>query len=292
MIEAGLFAARLVHFVAVCALFGLSLHPFHAGAGQAGVGKPDSLLRLRTQMAVAALVGGVLWLVFTASAMSANLASGFDPDILTMVVSDTSFGQVWAGRLALSAVLIWLVRAEEPKSGWVLIGSALLAGSIALTGHGGMGETMLGPIHRVADAIHLLAAGAWVGGLAGLWRLLSDVRAGPELGAALKRFSTMGYMAVAALVATGIVNAWILVGSVGALFATVYGQLLLLKIALFIGMLGLAAMNRFRWTAAVSRRGEDGGLASLKRSVLVEQGLAVAVLAVVSVLGILAPAAG
>jgi hypothetical protein len=47
---------------------------------------------------------------------------------------------------------------------------------------------------------------------------------------------------------TGIVNAWILVGSFKALTATEYGHLLMGKTALFAAMLMIAAVNRLRLT--------------------------------------------
>ena len=37
---------------------------------------------------------------------------------------------------------------------------------------------------------------------------------------------------------TGVINTWNLVGSVGALFGTGYGRLLMVKVALFLMMLG------------------------------------------------------
>ena len=52
-------------------------------------------------------------------------------------------------------------------------------------------------------------------------------------------------ISVAALIVSGSVNAWILVGSFRALLVTDYGLLLLLKIAAFATMIAFAAMNRF-----------------------------------------------
>lgn len=59
----------------------------------------------------------------------------------------------------------------------------------------------------------------------------------------LLRFSGMGYGAVATLVGTGLVNSWLLVGSVSGLFQTTYGGLA--KLILFAAMLALAAANQF-----------------------------------------------
>ena len=62
------------------------------------------------------------------------------------------------------------------------------------------------------------------------------------------RFSILGIVSVGTLTATGIVNTYYLAGSVPALLHTDYGRLLLVKIALFLAMVAVAAVNRFRLT--------------------------------------------
>jgi copper resistance protein D len=63
-----------------------------------------------------------------------------------------------------------------------------------------------------------------------------------------RRFSTLGIVSVGVLVATGIINSWVLVGSVPALVGTDYGRLLLVKVALFFVMMAIAGVNRLRLT--------------------------------------------
>jgi uncharacterized membrane protein YraQ (UPF0718 family) len=103
-----------------------------------------------------------------------------------------------------------------------------------------------------ADAVHLLAAGAWLGGLFALLALLRsrphDGFAG-EIGRVLMRFSGMGYGAVAALVGTGLINTWCLVPSLAHLATALYGQLLIIKLALFALMLFLAVLVRLTYPA-------------------------------------------
>ena len=110
---------------------------------------------------------------------------------------------------------------------------------------------------------------------------------------ATTRFSTMGIAAVAVILATGIVNTWILVGSWRALIATGYGQLLMLKIALFAVMLAFAAANRFWLTprlALPSRRATARCASRLTRNSTIEFVLALAIFAIVGILGTLHPA--
>jgi putative copper resistance protein D len=112
--------------------------------------------------------------------------------------------------------------------------------------------------------------------------------------AAAKRFSTLGIGSVGILLATGIVNAWILVGSFRALAITFYGRLLMLKIAVFAVMLVFAALNRFWLTPQLASSSGHGrrleALHRLTRNSVIEIALGLIVFAIVGVLGTLHPA--
>jgi len=110
---------------------------------------------------------------------------------------------------------------------------------------------------------------------------------------AIRRFSILGIASVAILIVSGAVNSWILVGSIHALLVTGYGRLLLLKIAVFVAMVGVASINRFSLTprlAAAKTVAEPRAVAALTRNTLIEIALAVAIFAIVGVLGTLHPA--
>ena len=104
----------------------------------------------------------------------------------------------------------------------------------------------------------------------------------------------MGIVSVATLLATGMVNAWILVGSFHALVITEYGQLLMVKIAVFAVMLVFAGGNRFGLTPrlAVSSGNEPRlkALRQLARNSTIEIALGLAIFAIVALLGTLHPA--
>jgi putative copper resistance protein D len=149
--------------------------------------------------------------------------------------------------------------------------------------------------------LHLAAAAAWIGGLVPLAFLLnagrrSQVSARGTLQYdAVNRFSALGIVSVATLIASGVINAWILVGSFRGLTETGYGWLLLFKLAAFAVMLAFAAANRFwltpRLAATSSREVQRDALRGLTRNVLVEVALGVMVFAIVGVLGTMHPAA-
>jgi putative copper resistance protein D len=258
------------------------------------------------------IASATVWLLLEAASMSGTpLAVAFSRLTLDVVVRETLFGRVWLVRLGLSLLVsaaLWFAWREPRRLGSILkIGGTLLAGAyaatLAWTGHA-TGDTGADRyIHLTSDAVHVLAAGAWVGALPGLISLLK--RAGdvarPERFAlavsATRRFSTLGMVSVSALVLTGLVNAWYLVGSVPALLGTDYGWLLLCKLLLFALMVTLAAINRLRLTpqlatatATIGTPSRDA-LARLRRNTLLEMAAGVAIVGIVATLGLTTPAA-
>ena len=100
---------------------------------------------------------------------------------------------------------------------------------------------------------------------------------------------------VALLILTGTVNGWFLVGpgNIASLGQSSYGLLLIAKLVLFGGMLGLAALNRYRLTPALAQAIEEEAApraqALLRASLFVEGGLAIVILGLVAWLGTLSP---
>jgi putative copper resistance protein D len=307
LIEAGLVAARFLHYAAAMALFGLALFPIYGcppGSGASSALVRRWLLTSLRCAALLALLSALAWAWFAIAGMTGTMTTVADADSLVTVLRETTFGQVWVARLALAVVLLTLTmrRSNEHQPDWTIV---LLAGSLLVSlapvGHTQISEGMLWVAHLSADGTHLLAAGAWLGGLLALGYLLILVRRFPstehnaQAVAGLVRFSRMGYAAVSILIGSGLVNAWVLVGSPERLITTPYGQLLLVKVCLLAGMLGLAAQNRFRLIPAL-QRSKEGSLAPnsalrlLRRNVFGEQMLGLAIVLIVGWLGTLPPA--
>jgi copper resistance protein D len=147
----------------------------------------------------------------------------------------------------------------------------------------------------LADALHLCAAGGWIGGLVPLAIFLARVRASFSLGEmiarVLQRFSTLSLCCVSVLIASGICNSWLLIGSIYALFVTPYGRLLLFKLTLFTTLIGIGARNRLAIRTKPSiAQSESDLLLQLRRNVICEACLGVAVIAIVACLGVTPPA--
>jgi putative copper resistance protein D len=147
---------------------------------------------------------------------------------------------------------------------------------------------MPGVLHQLADAVHLIAAGWWIGGLLALVLVARGL--GPDARQVLHRFSGVGYGAVTAIVLTGLFKSAILVASLGGVDSTAYGWTLLLKVAL-AALMGLLALSNNFWIARRLKGGADQALwlGRLQRSVSLEFALGIAVLAVVGALGALSP---
>lgn len=301
--EAAAIGLRLVQYLAGSALFGtatLLAYGFR-GAVPPTLTWPRPLLA--SSAAVLALAALLALLVQTAT-MADDPAAMRDPEMLALVAGETAFGvavilRAIAAALAAGACLLmpagprlWIAAAGP--------GAVALA-TFAWTGHGAAEPGVAGLVHAASDVLHLLAAGLWVGALVAFAGLLGgrDMSAAARQATrrALANFAGTGSLIVAILVLTGLVNSWFLVGPtrVADLPTSPYGMLLLLKLGLFVGMLALAAHNRFRLAPALGTallHGRPGtALAGMRRSVLMELAAGLAVLALVAGLGTLAPPA-
>lgn len=302
MTDAGLIAARFLHYVALVVAFGAFAY---ASFGDRSAGVAARLGQLGVASSALLLLASIAVLLATVAGLGGGFASLSDPTLWSAVVADTDFGQVWSVRLIMAVLLIvaglavWRWPTRAPRQVGLLLAGGLVV-TVALTGHAAVSEGTAGLIHRIADAAHLLAAAVWLGALPPLLFLLG--REGPavreDLGAACARlsaFHSIGVTAVGVLIVSGAVNSWFLVGSLDRLFGTIYGWILLAKLALFAVMIGLAAANRLRLVPAlrssVSGGAHDENASSRLRSHLRgELVLGLLVLLAVAVLGAIAPA--
>ena len=223
-----------------------------------------------------------------------------------IVVSQTQFGFAWELRLMLAAALavslLWQRKTSHGRiathlrvSACLLVAAYLAA--LAFAGHGGEGLGGERMIHLAADALHLIAAGLWLGALVPFGLLLYRLQRLRAEGwvtaaaAAGNRFSTLGIVAVATLLLSGIINASFLLAGMHNLVDTLYGRLLLLKVVLFAAMLCLAGINR---QYLLPKLCESGGnyrnVRRLVRNSLAEIALGLAIVLIVGTLGVTPPA--
>lgn len=154
--------------------------------------------------------------------------------------------------------------------------------SPALVGHTRAYEP--GTLLVVTDALHLTAGAAWLGGLVGLALALPALSGRPRDAALLiTRFSTVAGGLLAVLALSGVLLGWRIVGSWSRLVEETYGRLLLVKVALVLVVVAVAAYNRLRLVPQVGDAGHDArrrGAGLVRRAVMAEAAVLVAVLGV------------
>jgi copper resistance protein D len=304
-----LVTARIVHFTAAMLLFGASLFSLYAGGGHSKRIRAAFERWLKNTLlfaAVAAFLSALAWWDALAVSMGEGWSDALNGETLKAVLFDTAFGWVWIWRLAISSLLIFVLLLAR-RSDWTFRINLLVAGlaaallaSLAGVGHAATQEGAMGAMHQAAQAIHLIAAGTWVGGLVPLGYVLGKASLGRtgEWAAfavqALPRFSRVGYFAVSLVLLSGGIVGWLMIGGWSALFATLYGRVVLTKFFLFSLMTAIALSNRFYLMPRIvaAKKGakrEINPLRLLWRSVMIEQGIALAALVAASVLGTLQP---
>jgi copper transport protein len=269
--------------------------------------------------AAGALAGAAALVLQAATAEGTSLwsALGGVRDVL-----DTRFGVVW-GIGVLAWALVALFTAVRPQAVPVLRPATVGAAGSALPGPGAWTWALAAPVAALAllpglgghagvqdpvavllpaNALHVLAAGAWIGGLAVLVAALPAATRRLEppdrsrlLSATVGRFSGLAPAAVAVLLAGGIAQSLLELGAVGDLWDTAFGRAIAIKAALVVVLLALGALNRRRTlprlAAAARDGGSPGGAGVLLRRVLrAEVALGVAALAVTGALAGYPPA--
>lgn len=298
MIEATVIGLRAVQYAAAVVALGLPL--FHIYAR--GASGTRSLSALAVPACVLLAVTALIGVLVQTAMMAGNWSAALDPMALAYVVQSTGLGTANIARSGFAIVgggLLLVARKtaeDRPASLWpaVLVLSCAVV-SFAWSGHGAATEGAVGLVHLVSDAVHALAAAVWLGALCGFLILLRRSNEAVEVAArALAKFATIGTVTVAVLVVTGLINTVVLAGDgLGELLSSIWGRLLVAKLALFVVMLGLAAHNRFNLTPALSDAADAGekdlAVSRLRRSVGLEALAGLALLAVVAVLGVQMP---
>ncbi|MYS79721.1 copper resistance protein CopC [Embleya scabrispora] len=281
------------------------------------IARPAAIGRFRVWLLLSGAWGGLLLsslavlMLHGPNASGLGLSSAFDAEVLRATL-DTKLGKAIAARVLLlgaaGALLGWLIASLAHATGrtrHVLTGVwAVLCTAIAITwpiaDHASVGRQV--ELAMAADTLHLLAMTTWLGGLAVVVTLiLRPGEPAPEAGLdvpTVRIFSRTAFVAVCALVATGLYASWRQVGSFAALFDTTFGLLLVFKVDLVLLMLAGAWVSR-RWLMrqleaagksplgkGSAGKGSAGGpkWAVLRKAVAIEAALAIAVLGVTTVL--------
>lgn len=209
------------------------------------------------------LVGGALLSITQAADAASVSLLGAVGEPLARVLVGTRAGTLLGlriGLLALAVLLAGVALRRWDRRWWIaaLCPAVGVLATVSLSAHAAASATWLVVLVAV-DLAHLVAVAIWVGGLAQLGLVLGWLRRRaatdaelddrPAIAAVAGQFARTIY-AVAAIVATGLIQTLVQVGSIEALVATPYGQTLILKLLLFATM---AALGLLHWRAIVPR---------------------------------------
>ncbi|MBJ3785923.1 copper resistance CopC/CopD family protein [Devosia sediminis] len=208
-------------------------------------------------------------------------ALGADPDaMLGTAPWSTGFATSYGATvLALAASLaLGAVALVHPRMAW-LGWPAWLVGALALAMSGHAGSAAPQWLTRTAVTFHIAGILFWIGALLPIWFWLRDRR--PEADNALRQFSRIIPLAVAAILVSGVTLAVIQMGPPGPAWLTPYGYLLAGKLGCLLVLFLLALWNRYRLTGSILL-GELEPRLHLRRTILVELVLVLAILGLVS----------
>ncbi|WP_051452127.1 copper resistance CopC/CopD family protein [Actinospica robiniae] len=201
----------------------------------------------------------------------------FDRSLLSAELA-TPEGHALMARLVLLAVAAAFGTALRISVSGVWFSAVLtiaLAVTWSMTSHAASGSQV--PLALTVTAVHVTSMAVWVGGLASLAVMLSRGGDGAPADPAqlCRRFSRLALLAVAALAASGLYQAWREVGAISALTGTGYGRLLIVKVLVVAGVLTVAARSRSLLRGRFADRPD-----SLRTAIVIELGGAAAVLIV------------
>ena len=234
--------------------------------------------RVTKRAAFAGLCIAGLQIPAAAGNMAGDLVGMADPLLVGLVLETPGGSASLMAAAGFLLILLAELAVKDPAHPIRITGPGLAVLSLLLAGH----VTTRGMQAGILLVVHIAGLGFWLGALLPLRAMCSDPdRFGGQMALAelADLFGRRAIWIVPALLLAGTLYAVMLVGSVAALVATTYGQVLMVKVGLVSGLLCLAALNKFRLAPAL-RGGEVAAALRLRRSIDWElAGVAVVLLA-------------
>jgi putative copper resistance protein D len=256
-------ASKFVIYVASFLAVGTLL--FRIALPRAGDELADALRPLAIRAAVVAILATLFRVMVQAGRLMDEWSGMIDPEIIAISL-EGPLGQSTYVRLGGLALILLAALFRPVRAPATLFGAIMVAGSFALTGHATRDpQWLLGGL----ITFHLLAVAYWFGALAPLHRLTRFDGGTSHAAHIADRFGKQASIIVPMLILAGTGFAYVLLGGIEPLWSTGYGRMLLAKIAIVAVVLGIAALNKWRFVPALAA---DGGSAAsaFRRSLRVE----------------------
>ncbi len=213
-------------------------------------------------------------------------------------VIQTYFGTIWLARMIITIILLGIWFGMDRRKNLstknqipMLIVSLALISTSTLIGHGAASE-QIGAI--ALDYIHNLVAAVWIGGiiyfvftLLPTFSQLKEVSKEKMSLVMIPRFSIAFIISVGIVIITGPTLMWFLESDVGLITESVFGQLIILKIAIAAAMVGLGGYFQLKVQKNAEKNFSSGKISvhkKLKKSLKVDAMLGIILLGVVALL--------
>jgi copper transport protein len=270
--------------------------------------------RIIVAACLAGLLSGIAALVLQgAVAEGSTFWAAAKPEVVNEVLG-TRFGTAWglaslAWALALVAMAIQrplprLQPASVGATGLALPSPRVLALAVplvalaflpAMGGHTSVQSPV--PLLLPANVLHVLSMSAWLGCIAvlvlalrGATGKLAPGDRGRLLTAVVSRFSTLAGVAIAVLLASGVLQAIVEVRTFPHLLDTAFGRAVLIKVVAALGIVALGYVNRRRLLPALRRSSTPGRAGvRLRRLLIIELVLGAIAIGVTGALSTYAP---
>ena len=246
MVDALSVALRAFSFVALFQAAGIAM--FLAFFGRLVPVTRDSVRRIGMWSATLAIALLLAQYFLEAARMSGEMSGAMDPTLQTLVLH-SSTAKTLALRTAGLLLILFGLRSQSRRSAvFAVVGAVLTILAFPFMGH-----TTSHP-HRsllvTLLLVHLFVVAFWFGALIPL-HVASSRETPMRAATAINSFSAAALWIVPLLFVAGSVLAALLLQNFAAL-RTSYGQLILVKVAGFAVLMGLAALNKWRLGPAVA----------------------------------------
>jgi putative copper resistance protein D len=270
-------ALRALSFVALFQAAGTAI--FSALFGRLLARSEERLRRIGVVAGVAAGLLVMAHYALEAGRMSGDLTGVTDPTLQSLVLHSSASTALLLRLAGLLLIVIGVLRRAPSANSLALIGAVLVLLAFTWVGH----TTTYSPRRVLAVLLwfHLAIVAFWFGALLPL-HAISALESPATVSPIVERFSSIAGWLVPALFLAGLGLAALLLPNIAAL-ASDYGRLLLMKVAGFAALMGLAVLNKWRLGPALAR-GDGPAAFAFRSSVLAEYVLIVAVLGVTAVL--------
>ena len=237
------------------------------------------------------LVGVAALLRLWAQTYAMHGDRALDFSLVGAALTHTIWGWAWFAQVVGVLIAgVGFVQAQLGVTrGWriAMVGAVMLAFTPALSGHA-VSSPSFTRLAVAVDAVHVMAAGGWLGSLffvvsAGIPEALrlEDGARGRAVADLVNAFSPTALVFAGITALTGAFTAWLHLGSLSAIWQSEYGQRLLLKLAILSVVAGTGAYN---WLRVRPRLGSQRGATRVRRSASVELAVGVLVLLATAVL--------